>query len=56
MKKISIYLKKIINTFLTPRVYNFIVTKKFYQNYSENYKKKNLLKKILKKIFYFYPN
>ena len=51
-----LFLKKIKNSFLTPRIYNFVVNENFYKNYDKNYKKNNLIKKIFLKIFYFYPN
>ena len=40
-----LFLKKIKNSFLTPRIYNFVVNENFYKRYDKSYKKNNLIKK-----------
>jgi SAM-dependent methyltransferase len=53
--KISVFIKKFKNSFLTPRLHNLLIKKKQYDTVLEGKYSETLIQKILLKLFYFYP-
>ena len=53
--KLLVHIKKIKNTFLTPRLYEFFINEKKNDNIIKYPRRENFISKIFYKIFYFYP-
>ena len=53
--RLLVHIKKIKNTFLTPRLFEFFINEKKYVNIINHPSKENFISKIFYKIFYFYP-